>query len=62
MSDDFKETNIEKIKWGTVNWSRKNGFKLLFFRYLFKKSMLSAYMENTVNGEKVLNRAAYLGE
>ncbi len=31
----------------------KNSFHLLFFSNLFKKySLLSAYMENTLNGEK----------
>jgi hypothetical protein len=34
------------------NWPRKNSFKLLIFSYLFKK-MLSAYMENKINGGKI---------
>jgi hypothetical protein len=48
----LKGQYIEKIKWGTLHWPKMNSFQLLFFRYLFE-NMLSAYMENTLNGEKV---------
>jgi hypothetical protein len=46
----FKGQYIEKIKWGTINWTRKNIF-LLFFQLSFKK-LLSAYIENKLNGGK----------
>jgi hypothetical protein len=48
----LKGQYIGKIKWGILHWPKMNSFQLLFFRYLFK-NMLSAYMENTLNGEKV---------
>jgi hypothetical protein len=35
------------------DYAGKNNIKILFFSYLFTK-FLSAYMENTRNGEKVL--------
>jgi hypothetical protein len=48
----LKGQYIEKIKWGILHWPKMISFQLLFFRYIFK-NMLSAYMENTLSGEKV---------
>jgi hypothetical protein len=51
----LKGQYIKKIEWGIILYSvylpRKNNLQILFFRNLEKK-LLSAYMDNTLNGEK----------
>jgi hypothetical protein len=42
---------IKKIEWGIIYLPRKNNLEILFFRNL-EKNLLSAYMENTLNGKK----------
>jgi hypothetical protein len=50
MSDDFKETVYWKIEWGIIYWPGKKSLQILFSEIL--KKVFSAYMENTLNGEK----------
>jgi hypothetical protein len=42
---------IKKIEWDLIYWPRKNNLQILFFSNL-EKNLLTAYMENTLNGEK----------
>ncbi len=42
---------IKKIEWDIIYWPRKNHLQILFFSSL-EKNVLSAYMENTLYGEK----------
>ncbi len=44
----LKEQYFEKVEWGIIHRPWKNNLQILFFRYKF----LSAYLENTQNGEK----------
>jgi len=46
---------IEKIEYGIIYLRRKNDWQILFFRNLEKKKLLSAYMENMLNGEKSID-------
>jgi hypothetical protein len=52
VPDDFKETEFQKIEKGVKYWPRKTNLLLLFFSEILKK-LLAAYVENTLNGEKV---------
>jgi hypothetical protein len=50
----LKGQYIEKIELDIIYLPRKNNLQILFFRNLGKKTLLSAYLENMLNGEKVL--------
>ncbi len=43
---------IEKIELGPIYWPRKNNLQVFFFLPNLEQNQLSAYMENTLNGEK----------
>ncbi len=51
---DFKGTvlYIKKIEWGIIYLPRKKTTRKFYFLEILKKNLLSAYMENTLNGEK----------
>ncbi len=54
MADDFKGTLFQTKNQRSIRyWSRKEQITDIIFVVIFKKSLLFAYTENTVNSEKV---------
>ncbi len=50
---NLKGQFIKKIEWDIIYWPSKNNLQILFFNNL-EKNLLSAYMENLLNGKKVI--------
>ncbi len=49
----LKGQYIENIELEIINWPRKSNLQIKFFRNL-EKNYLCAYVENTLNSEKVM--------